>query len=78
MSVHTCHWPSCTRSVPPKLWGCRKHWYKLPKAIRDEIWHYYVPGQEIRKDPSSAYLVVAAKADQWARDYEKQNGKVPA
>lgn len=78
LSAHTCHWPSCSQPVPPKLWGCRKHWFKLPKLIRDKIWRHYVPGQEIRKDPTSEYLEVATEADTWARNYEKEYGRVPA
>lgn len=75
---HTCHWPSCTNQVPPKLWGCKAHWYKLPKKIRDMIWETYVPGQEIRRDPTEEYLEAATEADRWAREYEKQHGRVTA
>jgi hypothetical protein len=67
MSAHTCHWPGCKVEVPPRLWGCREHWFRLPKAIRDRIWATYVPGQEVRKDPSAAYLAVAAEAERYAR-----------
>jgi len=48
-----------------KMWGCKTHWYKLPKRLRDAIWATYVPGQEIRKDPSSEYLAVADEVQQW-------------
>lgn len=65
MSSHTCHWPDCRRIVPPKLWGCKPHWFKLPKAIRDRIWATYVPGQEITKTPSAAYLQAADAAEKW-------------
>jgi len=64
--AHTCHWPTCTVPVPEKMWGCKGHWFKLPPAIRNEIWRTYVPGQETRKDPSEAYLVAADKAHKWA------------
>lgn len=60
---HICHWPTCESSVPPKMWGCRKHWFMLPKAIRDAIWLTYKPGQEITKTPSENYLKVAFAAD---------------
>ena len=62
---HTCHHPGCTEKVPPKLWGCRKHWFRLPKRLRDKIWATYVPGQEIRKDPSPEYLEVADEVQRW-------------
>ncbi|MGH8572085.1 MAG: hypothetical protein ACREX8_05860, partial [Gammaproteobacteria bacterium] len=51
-SGHTCHWPGCGKPVPPAMWGCREHWFRLPKLLRDEIWATYRPGQEIDKEPS--------------------------
>lgn len=62
---HTCHWPSCTREVPPAMWGCREHWFKLPKPLRDSIWKEYRPGQEIDKRPSDQYLAVAVLVQGW-------------
>ena len=64
---HTCHWPGCEREVPPEMWGCQTHWYKLPKTLRDRIWAVYVPGQEITKTPSAEYLRVAREAQRWIR-----------
>lgn len=66
---HTCHWPGCKVEVPPKMWGCRPHWFTLPKRLRDAIWATYVPGQEVRKDPSEAYLEVASEVDRWCREH---------
>lgn len=63
--THTCHWPDCGTPVPPKLWGCKKHWFMLPKRLRDLIWATYVPGQEITKTPSQEYLQAAAMVQQW-------------
>ena len=65
MSAHTCHWPGCTVEVPPRLWGCKPHWFRLPKELRDEIWHTYVPGQEITKKPSAEYVAVARRVQEW-------------
>lgn len=67
--AHTCHWPGCQRHVPPKMWGCAPHWFTLPKALRDRIWAAYVPGQEISKTPSEAYLAVAREAHAFALSY---------
>lgn len=64
---HTCHWPGCELEVPPKLWGCAKHWFRLPKKLRDEVWRTYVPGQEITKTPSAGYCVVAIKVQEFCR-----------
>ncbi len=68
--THTCHWPGCDRRVPPKLWGCREHWFALPRAIREEIWRTYRPGQEADKAPSRAYLTAARAAQDYARAYD--------
>ena len=45
---HICHWPGCNKQVPPAMWGCKAHWFKLPLPLRNAIWAAYVPGQEIR------------------------------
>lgn len=66
---HTCHWPGCGKVVPPALWGCRYHWFKLPKPLRDEVWRTYRPGQEITKTPSAEYLAVAKKIQVWIEAY---------
>lgn len=62
---HTCHHPGCTVEVPPRLWGCKKHWFRLPKRLRAAIWRTYRPGQEIDKNPSPEYLAVADEVQQW-------------
>lgn len=67
---HRCHWPGCTKQVPPALWGCKTHWYRLPRHLRDLIWETYEPGQEVDLSPSAEYLDVADKVQAWI----KQNG----
>lgn len=62
---HGCHWPGCDQQVPPALWGCRPHWFKLPLAIRNKIWAAYRPGQEIDMRPSRGYVVAAREAQDW-------------
>lgn len=65
---HTCHWPGCDQQVPPAMWGCRKHWFTLPKPIRDRIWATYQPGQEVSMTPSQAYIEAAEAAQQWIKN----------
>jgi hypothetical protein len=62
---HTCHWPGCKVQVAPARWGCAKHWFLLPKALRDRIWAAYRPGQEKTMSPSRAYLAVAREVEYW-------------
>lgn len=62
---HECHWPDCKVQVPSAMWGCKEHWFRLPKTLRDRIWAAYKPGQEERMDPSEEYLAVAKNIQVW-------------
>ena len=64
---HECHWPGCTAQVPPAMWGCKKHWYALPAELRREIWRCYRPGQEIDQRPSTTYIAVARRVQDWIK-----------
>jgi hypothetical protein len=47
------------------MFMCKKHWYMLPKTMRDAVWDEYIPGQEERMDPTGDYLTVATRAVRW-------------
>jgi hypothetical protein len=64
---HHCHWPGCDKQVPPAMWGCSAHWFKLPAALRSKVWATYKPGQEINGTPSEAYLKVAREVQEWIK-----------
>lgn len=72
---HACHWPGCPAQVPPAMWGCRPHWYRLPKAIRDAIWRAFRPGQEQQGNPSRAYIEAARAAQDWIREHGSKGEK---
>ena len=42
---HHCHATGCKTTVPPEMFMCKRHWYMLPKHMRDIIWQHYRPGQ---------------------------------
>ena len=65
----SCHWPGCSKQVPPAMWGCRAHWMAIPKKLRDRIWSSYVPGQEVDMTPSEDYLKVADDVQAWIREH---------
>lgn len=65
MMAHTCHWRNCKTEVPPHMWGCRRHWFMLPKKLRDKIWATYRKGQEVTKTPSKEYLEAADRVQEW-------------
>lgn len=62
---HECHWPGCGKQVPPAAWGCKRHWFMLPKEIRDRIWRAYRAGQEEDLKPSTDYFAAARAAQEW-------------
>lgn len=72
--AHTCHATDCPQRVPPAMFMCRKHWYTLPRSLRDRIWATYRDGQEDDKQPSHAYCEAAKAAVIYIAERE---GKVP-
>jgi hypothetical protein len=72
---HECHWPGCTMQVPPAMWGCRPHWFALPKALRDKVWRSYRPGQEVDGRPSREYVEAAREVQTWIENHSmKKDG----
>lgn len=63
--AHHCHWPGCTKQVPPAMWGYSPHWFALPARLRARIWATYKPGQEVLLTPSAEYLAAADAAQKW-------------
>ena len=62
---HHCHWPGCDRQVPPAMWGCKPHWFRLPAGLRRRIWAAYQPGQERTGRPSAEYVEAALQHAQY-------------
>lgn len=71
---HCCHWPDCTVEVPPSMWGCKPHWFALPKRLRERIWQTYRRGQEVTKDPSPEYIKAAQDVQHWIREFRASMG----
>jgi hypothetical protein len=73
--AHKCHWPNCGRNVPPAMWGCKAHWFMLPKALRDRIWATYRTGQEVTKTPSAEYVQAAKDVQEWIAQHQRRASK---
>ena len=73
---HHCHWPGCDKQVPPAMWGCKAHWLRLPRALRNKIWATYQPGQETDMTPSESYLAAAREVQEWIRSLPKEGKKL--
>ena len=65
--THHCHWPGCSKQVPPAMWGCTPHWYKLPADLRSRVWATFRPGQEVNGTTSEAYVKVARAVQDWIK-----------
>lgn len=65
---HHCHWPGCGKQVPPAMWGCKEHWFRLPKYLRDKIWAAYHPGQEKTFHVSHEYMEAAQEVQDWIEE----------
>lgn len=74
MAKHLCHAKRCSTPTQPKMFMCRRHWFMLPKIKRDKLWAVYVPGQEVRKDPTPEYLEVARELIEFVAAKEDFNG----
>ena len=62
MTRHLCHAMGCEVAVPPRLLMCRRHWQMVPRNLQAAVYDAYVPGQELRKDPTAEYLEAAMAA----------------
>lgn len=69
---HHCHWPGCEAQVPPAMWGCKRHWFKLPQSIRNSIWRSYRAGQEQDGRPSREYVNAAHAAQEWIKRHHPE------
>jgi hypothetical protein len=72
--THSCAAKGCNKQVPLKMLMCKKHWFMVPKPMRDTIWAEYSPGQE--NDMSGlgneAYMQAVKAAVDYLADQEPQ------
>ncbi len=47
------------------MWGCAKHWKRLPAALRKRIWHAYRQGQESDMATSADYIAAVRAVQDW-------------
>jgi hypothetical protein len=62
LGAHLCHARDCKVPVPERMLMCAPHWAMVPRELKRRVWSHYVPGQEIRKSPTAAYLDAAQAA----------------
>jgi len=42
--MHRCKWNGCHRTIASTLYMCAEHWFRLPRALRNELWDGYRRG----------------------------------
>lgn len=42
--AHTCHAIACDVPVPPAMLMCKPHWFRVPRALRNDVWREYENG----------------------------------
>jgi len=67
---HHCHATNCKINDPPEMFMCRRHWFSLPKQLRDKIWKTYRKGQCDDMNPSNAYCLAAKECLKFIADKE--------
>lgn len=61
---HECPAPGCTQQVPQNKLACPRDWYRIPKPLRNAVWHaYYGNGMG-----SSEHLAAIALAVRWLKE----------
>lgn len=59
--MHKCPKDTCTEFLPRHILACKKHWFSLPRQLRNEIlvaWKAYVLGD------AEEYLAVRKRAEE--------------
>lgn len=71
-NLHKCHAYNCQKEIDPKLLMCFSHWNMVPAELKRQVYKFYVPGQEVRKDPTKVYLSVAQKVIDYVYEKERE------
>lgn len=61
MTAHHCHAEGCLRTVPPRMFACRRHWAMVPRWLQAKLWAAYRPGQERTKEITPWYVLVQTR-----------------
>lgn len=59
---HTCHAAGCSVHTPPQMLMCKRHWFMVPREIRNRVWSTYRDGQCDDWDITNAYANAARAA----------------
>lgn len=55
---HSCEAEDCAKIVPSAMLMCKRHWFMVPKDLRDRVWAGYHRGMD-----DEYHVAVAAAVD---------------
>jgi hypothetical protein len=60
-----CQVPCCGEQIDPSRLMCRRHWYRVPKQLRDQVWATWRSGRGTlsTEHQSAVHLAIAACGD---------------
>jgi hypothetical protein len=58
--------------VPLSLWGCREHWYVLPRELRVNIVLTYARGIDDDTHPTPNYIEACRQAREWIAQHHPE------
>lgn len=56
-----CEVDNCTQQVPTDMLMCRRHWFLVPKDIRDRVWAGYHRGMDEEYEVAVAAAIDAVR-----------------
>jgi hypothetical protein len=62
MSGHRCRAVACAVEVEPHLLMCKRHWFMVPKPLRQRVWQTYRAGDYL--DAAKAAIAAIAAVEE--------------
>lgn len=63
--VGHCRVPRCNEQIDPSRLMCRRHWYRVPKPLRDQVWATWQSGRGTSsgEHQTAVHMAIAACRD---------------
>ncbi len=60
MSRRRCFWPGCSTRIQMTQLGCRMHWYRLPREMRNAVSTTYRDGARLAEQSTEYHEALRA------------------
>jgi len=62
MTVHQCPGPDCQEPIPYDMLACARHWYQVPKSVRNAVWRAWDQGNGAGTPEHDAAIALAIRS----------------